>query len=127
MMLERRRVLIVEDESTLAGLMGRAFDNEGYQVSTAANGIECMNKLAGFRPDVIVMDIMMPRLDGIDTTRLIRRHGDFRSTLIVALSAKHDEKTRAAMLKSGADVFMDKPFAVGELIRTVNAHMTAAR
>lgn len=122
-MLRRRKALIVEDEGHLARLVAQAFENEGYQVATAANGIECMNRMAGFHPDVIVMDIMMPRLDGIDTTRLIRRHGDFRDTLIVALSARHDERTQAAMLRAGADIYMTKPFSVGQLIRTVNARL----
>ncbi|HPF35828.1 MAG TPA: response regulator [Candidatus Krumholzibacteria bacterium] len=122
-MLATRRVLIVEDEGSLAGLVAQAFENEGYKVATASNGIECMNRLTAFRPDVIVMDIMMPRLDGIDTTRLIRRHGDFRETLIVALSAKQDERTQAAMLQAGADVFLTKPFSVRALIGTVNAHL----
>ena len=62
-------------------------------------------------------------IDGIDTTRLIRRHGDFRETLIVALSAKQDERTQAAMLQAGADVFLTKPFSVRALIGTVNAHL----
>lgn len=116
-------MLIVEDEGMLAGLVAQAFENEGYEVATAANGIECMNRLAAFRPDVIVMDIMMPRLDGIDTTRLIRRHGDFRETLIVALTAKQDDRTQNAMLQAGADIFMTKPFSVRTLIRTVNARL----
>lgn len=126
-MLASKRILIVEDEMPLADLIARAFENEGFLTAKAANGIECMNRLAGWRPDAVVMDIMMPRLDGIDTTRLIRRHRDFRSMLIVALSAKQDERTRREMLAAGADVFIDKPFAVGELVRTVHDHMAAAR
>ncbi len=81
------RVLIVEDEGPLASLLSQAFDNEGAVVSLASDGLDCMSKVADFKPHVIVMDIMMPRLDGIDTTRLIRRREGFGQVVIIALSA----------------------------------------
>jgi len=125
-MLRQRRVLIVDDEGNLASIVAQAFEHEGFKVATATNGIECMNKVSGFRPDVIVMDIMMPRLDGVDTTRLIRRHEDFRSTLIIALSAKNDDRTRSDMMSAGADVFLAKPFSMGQLILTVKNRLLAS-
>ncbi len=125
-MLRQRRILIVDDEGNLASLVSQAFEHEGYQVATATNGIECMNKVTRFRPDVIVMDIMMPRLDGIDTTRLIRRHDEYGSTLIIALSAKHDDQTQAKMMAAGADAFLAKPFSMAHLMTIVNDRLLAS-
>ena len=87
---------------------------------TAGNGIDCMNKMASFRPDVVIMDIMMPKLDGVDTTRLIRRNKNYSETVIVALSAKGDEETRKRMREAGANLFMRKPFVIAKLVARVN-------
>jgi len=113
------RVLIVEDEIPLAALLRQAFENEGFEVSTARDGIDCMNKVASYRPDVIIMDIMMPKLDGVDATRLIRRNRHFRDTVIVALSARSDPGTRQQMREAGANLFMRKPFVIGKLVQRV--------
>jgi DNA-binding response OmpR family regulator len=113
------RVLIVDDERPLTSLLGYAFQNEGYEVTTARDGIDCMNKVASFRPDVIIIDIMMPKLDGIDAVRLIRRNRSYSGTIIVALSAKTDPVTREKMREAGADLYMRKPFVVAKLVERV--------
>jgi DNA-binding response OmpR family regulator len=78
-----------------------------------------MNKVASFRPDVILMDIMMPKLDGIDAVRLIRRNRSYSGTIIVALSARTDPGTRDKMREAGADLFMRKPFVIAKLVERV--------
>ncbi len=113
------RILIVDDESPISTLLTQTFEQEGHQVTSASNGIECMNKMASFRPDVVVMDIMMPKLDGVDTTRLIRRNKNYEDTVIVALSAKADEETRKRMREAGANLFMRKPFVIAKLVARV--------
>jgi DNA-binding response OmpR family regulator len=119
------RILIVDDEAPLTALLVHTFENEGYQVSTARDGIDCMNKVASFRPDLIIMDIMMPKLDGVDTTRLIRRNRSYTDTLIVALSAKSDPITRQRMEEAGANCFMRKPFAIAKLVVRVQELLQA--
>ncbi len=114
------RILIVDDEMPISTLLTQTFEQDGHQVMTAANGIECMNKMASFRPDVVIMDIMMPKLDGVDTTRLIRRNKNYAETVIVALSAKADEQTRKQMQEAGANLFMRKPFVIAKLVARVN-------
>lgn len=114
------RILIVDDEMPISTLLTQTFEQDGHQVTTAANGIECMNKMASFMPDVVVMDIMMPKLDGVDTTRLIRRNKNYADTVIVALSAKADEETRQRMRDVGANLFMRKPFVIAKLVARVN-------
>lgn len=118
-MTTQPRILIVDDEQPLVNLLTQAFQQEGHRVLTAVNGIDCMNRMASFRPDVVIMDIMMPKLDGIDTTRLIRRNSTYAGTVIVALSARCDEETRRRMKEAGANLFMRKPFAVVKLVERV--------
>lgn len=123
----RPRILIAEDETALACLLSQAFGDAGFNVTLASNGIDCMNKLSGVNPDVVIMDIMMPKLDGIDTTRLIRRNPAFRKTVIVALTARTDVVTRTEMLKAGADMFLSKPFVVADLLKKVRDLLNAPR
>ncbi len=120
-----KRILIVDDEKPIATLLAQTFVQEGYVVQNAYDGIDCMNKMASFAPDVVMMDIMMPKLDGVDTTRLIRRNGKYANTIIVALSARADEQTRARMKEAGANLFMRKPFVIAKLIERVGEMMAA--
>jgi DNA-binding response OmpR family regulator len=120
------RILIVDDEKPIATLLAQTFEQEGHHVASAHDGIDCMNKMSSFRPDVVIMDIMMPKLDGVDTTKLIRRNKNYADTIIVALSAKADEETREKMKGAGANLFMRKPFAIAKLVGRV-AHMLESR
>jgi len=119
------RILIVDDERNLVNLLKQTFEAEGMQVALARDGIDCMNKVASFRPDLIIMDIMMPKLDGVDTTRLIRRNRSYADTMIIALSARFDADTRERMKEAGANVFMRKPFAVAKLVSRVQEILAA--
>jgi DNA-binding response OmpR family regulator len=118
-MAASKRILIVDDEKPIVTLLAQTFEQEGHKVEQASDGIDCMNKMAAFSPDVVIMDIMMPKLDGVDTTRLIRRNSDYASTIIVALSARADEETRARMKDAGANLFMRKPFVIARLVEQV--------
>ncbi len=119
------RILIVDDERNLVNLLKQTFEAEGMQVALARDGIDCMNKVASFRPDLIIMDIMMPKLDGVDTTRLIRRNRSYADTMIIALSARFDADTRERMKEAGANVFMRKPFSVAKLVSRVQEILAA--
>ncbi len=119
-MNESPRVLVVDDEKPISTLLAQMFEQEGYEVANAFDGIDCMNKMATFRPDVVIMDIMMPKLDGVDTTRLIRRNRSYSETIVVALSARSDEETRQRMKDAGANLFMKKPFVIAKLLARVS-------
>jgi len=125
-MTSSTRILIVDDEKPIVTLLAQTFEQEGHEVATAKDGIDCMNQMAAFRPDVVIMDIMMPKLDGVDTTRLIRRNSNYEDTLVVALSARSDEETRVRMKDAGANIFMRKPFVIAKLVDRV-AQLLAAR
>lgn len=113
------RVLVVEDEAPLVSLLVHTFTEEGFSVASAGDGIDCMNKVATFQPDVIIMDIMMPKLDGIDATKLLRWNREYADTLIVALSARSDHETREEMRQAGADLYVTKPFVIFHLVEQV--------
>ncbi len=120
-------VLIVEDEQPLARVLAYAFNNEGYRVELASDGIECMNKIATFVPDVVVMDIMMPKLDGIETMKLLRQNQLQRDLVIVALSARSSRSDRETALAAGANIFMKKPFAIARLMESVEQLLASER
>ena len=119
------RILIVDDEKPIATVLAQTFGQDGHVVASAADGIDCMNKMASFQPDVVIMDIMMPKLDGVDTTRLIRRNRSYGDTIIIALSARSDDQTRQTMREMGANLFMRKPFRIAKLVARVNQMLEA--
>ena len=119
------RILIVDDEAPVANLLEQALKHEGFEVARARDGMEAMNRLQSFRPDVVIMDIMMPRLDGVQTTRLLRRNRNYADTVIVALSARTDEAAREAMREAGANLYMRKPFTIARLVSRVRELLAA--
>ena len=119
------RILIVDDELPVATLLEQALRNEGYEVALATDGMEAMNRLHIFKPDVVIMDIMMPRLDGVQTTRLLRRNRSFGDTVVVALSARTDEPAREAMREAGANLYMRKPFTIARLVERIRELLDA--
>ena len=112
-------VLVVDDEQPLARILSFAFQNEGCVVDVATDGIDCMNRIGRSRPDVVLMDIMMPRLDGLETIRLLRQNRAHRDLAIVAMSARGGAELEALALAAGADMFIAKPFEIGETIDSI--------
>jgi two-component system response regulator MprA len=114
-----RRVLLAEDDEQVRRSVERALRLEGYTVLTAADGQEALDAVAASRPDVVVLDIMMPRLDGISVCRLMRAKGDH--TPVLMLTARHELSDRVAGLDAGADDYLVKPFALEELLARLRA------
>ncbi len=120
-----QRVLIVDDEAPLVNLLAQALSDHRFQVASARDGVDCMNKVATFKPDVVVMDVMMPRLDGVDATRLIRRNRSWSDVIIIALSARSDPASRDQIIQAGADLFVSKPFSIQRLIGQIQRLLVA--
>jgi len=107
-------VLVVEDNEDILELMQRLLNND-YQVSTATNGKEALVMLEHEKIDLIVSDIMMPEIDGVELCRLVKNNIEYSHVPIILLTAKTDEKDRADAYESGADAFISKPFNLNVL------------
>jgi DNA-binding response OmpR family regulator len=112
------RVLIVEDDADIADVLRRSLRNEGYEVRTSADGIEALDVAAGFFPDLVVLDLGLPGLDGIEVCRKLRTDGDVP---ILMLTARAETEDRVTGLDSGADDYLVKPFERQELLARIRA------
>jgi DNA-binding response OmpR family regulator len=115
----QRRILIVDDDEPLATVLTYALRNEGYQVDWVNDGMKALSYLGINRPDLIIMDIMMPNLNGFETMRITRQNELMDGVVILALSAKKLTERESNELESLCDAYMPKPFGVGHLMRTV--------
>ena len=117
-------VLVVDDDPGVRQALRRALHLEGYDVSLAGDGVEALRSVADDQPDAIVLDVMMPRLDGIEVCRELRDRGD--RTPVLVLTAKHRLTERVAGLDAGADDYLVKPFALEELLARLRALLRRA-
>ena len=109
---------MVEDDADIADVLRRSLRNEGYEVRTSADGIEALDMAAAFIPDLIVLDLGLPRLDGVEVCRRLRDDGDVP---ILMLTARAELEDRVAGLDSGADDYLVKPFERQELLARIRA------
>jgi two-component system response regulator MprA len=118
------RILVVDDERAVREALERALRLEGYEVDMAADGQEALFSLARRSADAIVLDVLMPVMDGLETSRKLRRQGN--TTPILMLTARHDVNDRVAGLDAGADDYLVKPFALEELLARLRALLRRA-
>jgi len=111
------RVLVVDDEQALAGVIASYLEREGFAVDLAHDGPAAVAAAREHRPDLVVLDVMLPGFDGIEVCRQTRRDGH-RGPIIV-ISARGSEPDRVRALDAGADLFLSKPFPLAELARTI--------
>ena len=112
------RILIVDDEPKIVRLVADYLDAAGFAVATAASGHEALMRARTERPDLVVLDLGLPGLDGLDVTRALRRDGELP---IIMLTARDDETDRIIGLELGADDYVTKPFSPRELVARVRA------
>jgi two-component system response regulator MprA len=113
------KVLVVDDEPAVRDALERALRSQGYAVSTAVDGRDGLDRLEAEPPDLVVLDILMPRLDGIDACRELRASGD--RTPVLMLTARDAVGDRVEGLDAGADDYLVKPFALEELLARIRA------
>lgn len=116
----RARVLVVDDEPTIAEVVSRYLQRAGYEAGVAATGRAALSSAATQRPDVVVLDLMLPDLDGLEVMRQLRRDGRDH-TAIILLTARGEESDRVTGLRLGADDYVVKPFSPAELVARVDA------
>jgi two-component system response regulator MprA len=112
-------VLVVDDDKAVRESLRRSLEFNGYEVALAADGAEALAGIAGIGPDAVVMDVMMPRLDGIETTKALRSAGS--DVPILVLTARDSVGDRVEGLDAGADDYLTKPFALEELLARLRA------
>ena len=111
------RILVVEDEKRLNRIISEALEDEGYSVDSCFNGLDALDYAAGADYDVIILDIMMPRMDGLEVVRRLRAGGN--STPVLFLTARDSVADRVTGLESGGDYYLVKPFDFQELMAVV--------
>jgi two-component system alkaline phosphatase synthesis response regulator PhoP len=115
------KVLLVDDEQDIIDLLKYNLEREGYQVATALNGRDAIKQAKQYRPDLIVLDIMMPGMDGVEVCNQLRQMPEFKQTLITFLSARAEDYSQIAGFEAGADDFITKPVRPKVFVSKVKA------
>ena len=117
-MTKGTKILVVDDEKLYRHLLEINLGTEGYEVITATNGEECLDLVSKKHPDLVILDVMMPKLDGFSTLERIRQ---FSEVPVIMLTGKNEERDRVKGLDAGADDYVAKPFSATELIARVRS------
>ncbi len=118
------RVLVVDDDETIRTLLRSYLQREGFEVQTAPDGQAALTQARTFRPDVVVLDLLLPGLDGLEVLRHLRAEGN---PFVVLLTAKAEETDRVVGLELGADDYVTKPFSPRELVARIRAILRRSR
>lgn len=114
-----RNILVVEDNPDIAGLLSLHLGDRGYRVRVGRDGVSGLSMVHADHPDLIILDLMLPKMDGMDVCRRLRSEADY--TPILMLTSKSSEADRVQGLDAGADDYLVKPFSIRELLARVNA------
>ncbi|HLU90461.1 MAG TPA: response regulator transcription factor [Cyclobacteriaceae bacterium] len=115
------KVLVVDDEPDIVEILAYNLEKEGYEVASAQDGISAVKTAAKFKPDLILLDIMMPRQDGVETCRQIREIPELKNTFILFLTARSEEYSEVAAVEVGADDYINKPIKPRALMSRIAA------
>ncbi|HQS24217.1 MAG TPA: response regulator transcription factor [Sediminibacterium sp.] len=116
-----KQILIADDEPDILEIIRYNLEKEGYEVHTAKDGNEAIEKAKQLYPDLIILDIMMPRKNGVEVCQILRTQPSFQDTLIIFLTAMSDESSQIKGLETGADDYISKPISPKVLVSRVNA------
>jgi DNA-binding response OmpR family regulator len=117
----RGRILIADDDESIRRMLGEYLEDEGYLVHLAADGIQALQAMSGFAPDLVLLDVTMPRLDGLEVARRLRAKRAKSSPRILMQSGLGDAAARSAGLRAGADEYVTKPMRPRELVQRIQA------
>lgn len=115
------KILIIDDENDILEILSYNLKKEGFEVEMAENGVKGIEKAHRFKPDLILLDVMMPQMDGIEVCEIIRSSAELSSTLICFLTARSEDYSQIAGLDAGADDYIAKPVKPKVLISRINA------
>lgn len=117
------RILVVEDEESIAEILGEALRRQGYRVLFAYDGDQALDLALSALPDLIILDVMLPKMDGWEVCRRIREDRYGREIPIIMLTARREERDAVAGLEAGADDYVRKPFSIPELLARVRSRL----
>jgi len=120
-----KKVLIVDDEPNIVAALEFLLEKNGYEVKVAGNGADALEQLDAFRPDLVLLDVMVPRLSGYEVCQRMRAEPKWRDIKIVMLSAKGREVEVNKGMSLGADLYVTKPFSSAELVATLHRLLAA--
>jgi DNA-binding response OmpR family regulator len=112
----KKRVLVVDDHPPTVRLIRKALEQEGLRVTSARNGAECLLAIQDERPDLLILDVIMPVLDGFQTLRVLREREETKDLRVIVLSIRSDDQDILKGLSTGADIYVTKPFKMEELL-----------
>jgi DNA-binding response OmpR family regulator len=115
------KILVVEDEEAIRNGLQECLEMENYQVFVASDGEEALLRVEGFKPDIVLLDIMMPKRNGFDVCRILRKR--YPNLVIIMLTAKGEEASKVMSLDIGADDYITKPFSTLELLARIKAFL----
>ncbi len=121
--MEKKKILVVDDQVDLVKTIRFALELEQYEVLVSYNGEDALNQARRENPDLILLDIMLPKLDGYKVCRLLKFDEQFKHIPILMLTAKTQEKDKILGVETGADEYITKPFDIEELIGKVKAYL----
>ncbi|MEO0101922.1 MAG: response regulator [candidate division WOR-3 bacterium] len=119
------KILIIEDEERIVAVLERRLESEGYEVITASNGRLGFNKARQEKPDLIILDLILPEMDGYQICNFLKRDRRYQNIPIVILSARSQEKDMEEAKKAGADAYFTKPFNYEELLGKIEELLLA--
>ncbi len=114
-----KKILIVDDEPFILKSLTFVLKKEGFQVDSATNGMEAREKIAQQKPDIVFLDIMMPKMNGLEVCQWLRQDPVLKGTYVIILTAKGQEADREKGLKIGADEYMTKPFSPSHVVNRI--------
>lgn len=119
-MVNQAKILVVDDEPNIVLAIEFLLQREGFLVQKAYNGIEALEAVASFQPDIVLLDVMMPEMDGFEVAAQLRKRPDLADTKIIFLTAKGTQKDKETGYSKGAEYYMVKPFDNDVLVSTVH-------
>ena len=124
-MADRYRILLVDDEPSIVKMVGKRLEVEGFEVLIAMDGQEGLDKARAERPDLLVLDLMLPKLNGYEVCTMLKQDTRYQGIPVVLFTAKAQEKDEKLGLECGADAYVKKPFRAQELLEKIRALLPA--
>jgi len=118
-----KKILIVEDEPVVVSVLTTRLEALGYEIIVAIDGEEALQKTEKEKPDLIILDIMLPKMDGFRVCRILKYDGRYKNIPIIVLTARSQEKDKEVGMDVGADVYITKPYKAEELIDAVEKYL----